>query len=125
MGPFETQERNFNFPRMFAKHRQMRPFFHNRQWSQFDDPWWDYPMVPRMSMYEHPFSPNVETSVIPHDATNVVVVGGSTEVTNNENEFKIRLDVSNFRVEDMTVKTVNDRLKVHAKHEERQDDHGF
>lgn len=73
-------------------------------------------------MYEHPLSTPVETSVLPHDPSNL---GGISEVLNNENEFKVRLDVSHFRLDDITVKTVNDRLKIHAKHEERPDDHGF
>jgi len=122
---FETTERDSFIPRMFGKHRQMRPLFQHRQWSHFDDPWWDYPMVPnpRMSMYEHPFSPSVETTVMPYDSPSITG-GGLTEVINNENEFKVRLDVSHFKVEELTVKTVNDRLKIHAKHEERPDDHG-
>ena len=86
--PFKAAEWNSNFSRMFAKHRQLRPFFQHRQWSHFDDPWWDYPVFPRMSMYEHPFNSGIETSVIPHDTSNVA---GFSEVINNENEFKVSL----------------------------------
>lgn len=116
------QPRNSNFASMFGKPRQLRPFFHQRHWSPFDEPWWDYPMFPRMSMYDHPLNSGIETSVIPHDTQNVA---GFSEVVNNENEFKVRLDVSHFRIDEITVKTVDDRLKIHAKHDERQDDHGF
>lgn len=84
------QHSNFNFPSMFGKHRQLRPFFHQRHWSHFDEPWWDYPMFPRMSMYDHPLNSGIETSVIPHDTQNVA---GFSEVVNNENEFKVSITI--------------------------------
>ena len=50
---------------------------------------------------------------------------GKSEVDNESEEFKISLDVSQFKPEELEVKVVDDFLVVHAKHEERCDEHGF
>jgi len=43
----------------------------------------------------------------------------------DRDKFKVSLDVSHFRPEDVTVKQVDNNLLVEGKHEERQDPHGF
>lgn len=51
---------------------------------------------------------------------------GSSEVSNNKNEFKVMLDVKHFSPKDIEVKTLDGRVvEIKAKHEEKMDDHGF
>ena len=40
-------------------------------------------------------------------------------------QFKINLDVAHFKPEEINVKTVDDKIVIHAKHEEKEDEHGF
>lgn len=47
------------------------------------------------------------------------------QVSNDDEEFRITLDVSSYSPEEITVKTKNSRIVVHAKHEEREDEFGF
>lgn len=50
---------------------------------------------------------------------------GST-VTMDENKFQVNLDVQQFAPNEITVKaTGNNSITVEAKHEEKQDEHGF
>ncbi|BFZ23036.1 hypothetical protein BsWGS_26075 [Bradybaena similaris] len=50
---------------------------------------------------------------------------GESEVHNTDREFRIRLDLHNYRPEEVKIACDNVRLFINAKHEERQDDHGF
>ncbi|KAM3921627.1 heat shock protein beta-6 [Leptodactylus fuscus] len=50
---------------------------------------------------------------------------GLSEVKLDKNQFSVLLDVKHFAPEELTVKVVGDYVEVHAKHEERQDEHGF
>ncbi|XP_006622471.1 protein lethal(2)essential for life-like [Apis dorsata] len=51
--------------------------------------------------------------------------GSSTIQLDNKNNFQVILDVQQFSPEEITVKTVGNNVIVEAKHEERQDEHGF
>ena len=46
-------------------------------------------------------------------------------VKNDDNNFTVKMDVSNFAPEEIQVKAVDDYLMVHGKHEERKDNHGY
>ena len=46
-------------------------------------------------------------------------------VKNDEYNFTVKMDVSNFAPEEIQVKAVDDYLMVHGKHEERKDNHGY
>nr|AIU47038.1 heat shock protein [Phenacoccus solenopsis] len=46
-------------------------------------------------------------------------------VSNEKNQFKVNLDVQQFKPEEVNVKVVDDYLVVEGKHEEKQDKHGF
>ena len=46
-------------------------------------------------------------------------------IRNDDNNFTVRMDVSNFAPEEIQVKAVDDYLVVHGKHEERKDNHGY
>nr|KAG5708948.1 hypothetical protein BaRGS_009357 [Batillaria attramentaria] len=50
---------------------------------------------------------------------------GMSEVVNNENEFRIGLDVRHFKPEELKVTTKDNRVIINAKHEERPDEHGY
>lgn len=51
--------------------------------------------------------------------------GSSTIQLDNKDNFQVILDVQQFSPEEITVKTVGNNVIVEAKHEERQDEHGF
>ena len=46
-------------------------------------------------------------------------------VKNDDKNFTVKMDVSNFVPEEIQVKAVDDYLVVHGKHEERKDNHGY
>ncbi|CAI9589669.1 unnamed protein product [Staurois parvus] len=50
---------------------------------------------------------------------------GLSEVKLDKDQFSVMLDVKHFSPQELTVKVVGDYVEVHAKHEERQDEHGF
>ncbi|CAK9804360.1 Protein lethal(2)essential for life [Anthophora quadrimaculata] len=51
--------------------------------------------------------------------------GSSTIQIDNKDNFQVILDVQQFSPEEITVKTVGNNVIVEAKHEEKQDEHGF
>ncbi|XP_067120566.1 alpha-crystallin B chain-like [Centruroides vittatus] len=50
---------------------------------------------------------------------------GVSEVMNTKDRFQVMTDVSHFSPEDITVKTVDNCVVIHGKHEEKVDQHGF
>lgn len=50
---------------------------------------------------------------------------GMSENSSTADHFRIALDVAQFAPDEITVKTVDNYVIVHAKHEERPDEHGF
>ncbi|XP_027034420.1 crystallin, alpha B, b [Tachysurus fulvidraco] len=50
---------------------------------------------------------------------------GLSEMKMEKDRFTISLDVKHFSPEELVVKVCGDYIEVHAKHEDRQDDHGF
>ena len=50
---------------------------------------------------------------------------GLSEVKMDKDKFSVMLDVKHFSPEELNVKVVGDYIEVHAKHEERQDEHGY
>ncbi|XP_023212255.1 alpha-crystallin A chain-like, partial [Centruroides sculpturatus] len=50
---------------------------------------------------------------------------GVSEVVNTKDHFRVMTDVSHFSPEDITVKTVDNCVVIHGKHEEKMDQHGF
>ncbi|KAK3747235.1 hypothetical protein RRG08_005871 [Elysia crispata] len=51
-------------------------------------------------------------------------IGGS-QIENADKEFRIRLDLSHYKPEEVKITMDSHKVTVHAKHEERQDNHGF
>ncbi|KAM0725261.1 Protein lethal(2)essential for life [Formica fusca] len=50
---------------------------------------------------------------------------GSSTIQLDNNNFQVILDVQQFSPDEITVKTVDNYVIVEAKHEERQDEHGY
>ena len=50
---------------------------------------------------------------------------GASEVVNTKDKFAVKLDVSHFKPEEIEVKTVDNNVVIHGKHEERTDKHGW
>ncbi|RWS17501.1 protein lethal(2)essential for life-like protein [Dinothrombium tinctorium] len=51
---------------------------------------------------------------------------GISEVKNEKDQFRVQLDVSHFKPEELKVKTVDgNSIVIEGKHEEQKDEHGF
>nr|XP_033770013.1 heat shock protein beta-6 [Geotrypetes seraphini] len=50
---------------------------------------------------------------------------GLSEVKLDKDNFSVLLDVKHFSPDEINLKVVGDHVEVHAKHEEKQDEHGF
>ncbi|KAG8178070.1 hypothetical protein JTE90_007055 [Oedothorax gibbosus] len=50
---------------------------------------------------------------------------GQSEVSNSNDNFKVMLNVNHFKPEEIQVKTVDNTIVIHGKHEEKTDEHGF
>uniref|UniRef100_A0A224XLC9 Putative small heat shock protein n=1 Tax=Panstrongylus lignarius TaxID=156445 RepID=A0A224XLC9_9HEMI len=50
---------------------------------------------------------------------------GVSTVETDKNEFRVNLDVQQFKPEELKVKVVDDCIVVEGKHNERSDQHGF
>lgn len=50
---------------------------------------------------------------------------GLSHIQNDQNNFKVNLDVQQFKPEEVSVKVVDGYVVVDGKHEERSDEHGF
>uniref|UniRef100_A0A5S6PZE9 SHSP domain-containing protein n=1 Tax=Trichuris muris TaxID=70415 RepID=A0A5S6PZE9_TRIMR len=46
-------------------------------------------------------------------------------VVNDDKKFEVTLDVKQFKPEELEVKTLDNTLVIHGKHEEQKDEHGF
>lgn len=52
--------------------------------------------------------------------------GGISSLKTDKNQFRIALDVQQFKPEEIEVKLVDDKyISIEAKHEEKKDEHGF
>src|ERR1700712_98140 len=50
---------------------------------------------------------------------------GASDVANDPNKFQVKLDCSHFKPEEIDVKTVDNNVIIHGKHEEKMDKHGW
>ncbi|PVD29124.1 hypothetical protein C0Q70_11721 [Pomacea canaliculata] len=51
--------------------------------------------------------------------------GGMSELVNNESEFRVAIDVQQFKPEEINIKTKDNSVIINACHEERPDEHGY
>ncbi|XP_036354796.1 alpha-crystallin A chain isoform X2 [Octopus sinensis] len=110
-----------------------KPFYSNSYpfYNMWNNPWSDFPPFNRLF--------NQHFGVVPIDdlfgfgrnswslrrSNNQSEQNGFSEVSNDEKEFKVRLDVSHFNPDEITLKVIDNRIVIHAKHEEKQDEHGY
>lgn len=82
---------------------------------------------------QHPFSagrcpvllrPNLRSYQRPHRLS-FASQSGLSQVQNDSANFKVNLDVQQFKPDEVSVKVVNGYIVVDGKHEERSDEHGF
>ncbi|KAI4499153.1 hypothetical protein M0802_005736 [Mischocyttarus mexicanus] len=52
-------------------------------------------------------------------------VGGSASVEQDQDKYRVIVDVQQFAPEEITVRTDNQTITVEGKHEERKDQHGY
>ncbi|KAF8788815.1 Protein lethal(2)essential for life like protein [Argiope bruennichi] len=50
---------------------------------------------------------------------------GLSEIKKDTDKFKVRLNVKHFKPNEISVKTVDNFIVIHCKHEEKSDEHGF
>lgn len=92
---------------------------------------YDRPKYPRRAFRQH-------LGAVPQDFAIIVVPneemkenyknhvhGEGSTIKEEKDKFQVNVDVQHFAPEEITVKTADGFLIVEAKHEERQDDHGF
>jgi len=48
-----------------------------------------------------------------------------SDVKNDSNKFEVKLDCSHFKPEEIEVKTIDNNIIIHGKHEEKMDKHGW
>ncbi|XP_076224676.1 protein lethal(2)essential for life isoform X2 [Nomia melanderi] len=85
--------------------------------SRFSDLGFDRPARSIFNRYYRPWR-----NVVP---TRPLASGSSTIQFDNKDNFQVILDVQQFSPEEITVKTAGNNVIIEAKHEERQDEHGF
>jgi crystallin, alpha B len=66
------------------------------------------------------------TILLPHHTHKTLKKDREVEAINEDkNKFQVNIDVQHFAPEEISVKTVDGFLIIEAKHEEKEDDHGF
>ncbi|KAL5008509.1 hypothetical protein ScPMuIL_014090 [Solemya velum] len=117
------------------------PFVSRSRVSSWEDPWYgETAMVP--AFQQHPrfsnqqfgqgfhddemMSPAVWRGYYPQTRGQgqLSQLAGKSEISIDGKEFKVSLDVNQFSPGEISVKTVDNCITVHAKHEEKQDEHG-
>ncbi|XP_025406588.1 alpha-crystallin A chain-like [Sipha flava] len=67
---------------------------------------------PSFMLYQRPYRPTASSQGLSH-------------IQNDKNNFKVNLDVQQFKPDEVSVKVVDGFIVVDGKHEERSDEHGF
>lgn len=97
--------------------------------------WWDTWDYPSRIMDQCFASPLAEEDLLPPShfrgfllrprSQANIAASGKSEVNNDDKEFKVALNVSQFKPEELQVKVVDNYIVIHGKHEEKGDEHGF
>lgn len=85
----------------------------------FDD---DLRVHPQYLRNRHPLIANLYNRP---SRLNTASQSGLSHIQNDDNNFKVNLDVQQFKPEEVSVKVVDGYIVVDGKHEERSDEHGF
>lgn len=105
-------------------------------WELWSDPWGaDFPAPARL--FEQNFGLGLDDQdlfpptqfrgwyVRPRRQGTLPQETGLSQVQNDDKEFKVNLDVTHFKPNEISVKAIGNRIVVEGKHDERQDDHGI
>nr|UQK61696.1 small heat shock protein [Carpetania matritensis] len=115
-----------------------RPMFRRQMsgpWDLWSDPWSSDLALPNRLLDQHFGLGLLDEDLFPPQLWKGLVVrprrqpaqqaSGMSEVQNTDAAFHVNLDVSHFAPEELTIKTADNRVMIHGKHEEKQDEHGF
>nr|UQK61697.1 small heat shock protein [Carpetania matritensis] len=104
-------------------------------WDLWHDPWHSDLELPRRLFEQHFGLGLWDDDLFPPEIWKGLVfrpkrqptqqASGVSEVANTDKKFQVNLDVSHFRPEELSIKTSGNRVIIHGKHEEKQDEHGF
>ena len=61
----------------------------------------------------------------PTDGKRLIQRKGVSEVVSDSKKFQVKLDCSHFKPEEIEVKTIDNSIVIHGKHEEKMDKHGW
>ncbi|XP_035214946.1 protein lethal(2)essential for life-like [Stegodyphus dumicola] len=97
--------------------------------------WWDTWDYPQRIFDQHFGSGLVESDLLPPTVYRGYLIrprtrgnidaSGQSVVKNESDKFQVMLNVSQFKPDEITVKTVDNYIVIHGKHEEKSDEHGF
>nr|UQK61683.1 small heat shock protein [Ailoscolex lacteospumosus] len=115
-----------------------RPMFRRQlsgPWDMWSDPWSSDIGLPSRVLDQHFGLGLLDEDLMPPQMWRGLMVrprrqpaqqaSGMSEVQNTDKDFRVNLDVSHFAPEELSIKTVDNRVIIHGKHEEKQDEHGF
>ncbi|XP_055925220.1 alpha-crystallin B chain-like [Argiope bruennichi] len=90
----------------------------------YDAPEYRYNVMPGLLLDDYPSQPHVHLNIIrPRPQTSVT--SRRSEGKRDPNKFQVMLNVKHFRPDEIEVKTVDNCVVIHGKHEEQADEHGF
>ncbi|XP_041353343.1 alpha-crystallin B chain-like [Gigantopelta aegis] len=112
----------------------LRALYPNRSISIWDDPWFNVQTPSRLFDQQFGMALTDDDFHLPEVYRGMMVQPrvlrprqqtGMSEVTNSDKEFSIKIDVQHFKPDEIAVKTVDNHIVISAKHEEKEDEHGY
>jgi crystallin alpha B len=83
---------------------------------------WDWPQTTYFDDLNDLLVPSLALSI---PQKQLSARSGTSEIRNDGNKFEVKVDCSHFKPEEITVKTVDNNIVIHGKHEEKMDKHGW
>ncbi|KAK0043193.1 heat shock protein Hsp-12.2-like [Biomphalaria glabrata] len=71
------------------------------------------------------YDPGYNCNVSSGDSRAVARRYGDSEVHNTDKEFRVRMDLHHYKPEEVKITSDNTKITINAKHEEKQDNHGY
>ncbi|KAH9513836.1 hypothetical protein Btru_031521 [Bulinus truncatus] len=93
-----------------------------RQPNYFDD---ILPLVRLADELSSVYDPGYNYSASAGDSRSIARRFAESEVHNTDKEFRIRLDLHHYSPEEVKITSDSTKITINAKHEEKQDNHGF
>ena len=86
---------------------------------------WDWPQRRSLMDWSDPWEELMMPSLALEKPMHTVQKMMTSELANDSNKFSVRMDCSHFKPEEIEVKTIDNNLIIHGKHEEKMDKHGW